>query len=76
MGQSFDKEAVRRSAKAKDLTLNYYEAGPDRPTWVVVAGTSLGTWGVDATEADRLLDEHYAPATTAGDWTIYRSETP
>ena len=28
MTQSFDKESVRRSAKAKDLTLNYYEAGP------------------------------------------------
>ena len=22
--------------------------GPDRPTWLVVAGASLGTWGVDA----------------------------
>ncbi len=50
-------------------------AGADRPTWVVVAGASLGTWGVDATAADLLLDEHYAPATTAGEWTIYRSET-
>lgn len=28
----FDKEDVRRSAKAKDLTLNYYEAGPAEPT--------------------------------------------
>ncbi len=48
----------------------------DRPTWLVVAGTSLGTWGVDATTADRALAEHYEVATTAGDWTIYReSET-
>ena len=47
---------------------------PARPTWLVVAGTSLGTWGVDATEADRLLGQHYEPATTAGDWTIYRSD--
>jgi len=28
---SFDKEAVRRSAKAGDITLNYYEAGESRP---------------------------------------------
>jgi 4,5:9,10-diseco-3-hydroxy-5,9,17-trioxoandrosta-1(10),2-diene-4-oate hydrolase len=31
---AYDKESVRRSAKAGDLTLNYYEAGPDRPTGV------------------------------------------
>ena len=28
MVEAFAKEDVRRSAKAKDLTLNYYEAGP------------------------------------------------
>ena len=49
-------------------------AGPDRPTWLVVAGTSLGTWGVDGTAADQLLAEHYDRATTAGDWTIYRED--
>ena len=31
---TFAKEDVRRSAKAGDLTLNYYEAGPDSPTGV------------------------------------------
>ena len=46
-------------------------AGPDRPTWLVVAGPSLATWGVDASAADRLLHEHYAEATTAGGWTIW-----
>lgn len=46
----------------------------DRPTWLVVAGASLGTWGVDAATADRVMDEHYSTATTAGDWTIYRSD--
>lgn len=44
-----------------------------RPTWVVVAGRSLGSWGIDATVADAVLDDHYALATTAGDWTIYRA---
>jgi hypothetical protein len=49
-------------------------AGPDRPTWLVVAGTSLGTWGVDATAADRMLAAHYDPATVSGGWTIYRKD--
>jgi hypothetical protein len=58
-----------------DLTaLGSLLASPDRPTWLVVAGTSLGTWGVDASGADVLLHEHYEPATTAGSWTIYRSD--
>jgi hypothetical protein len=46
-------------------------AGPDAPTWLVVAGTSLGTWGVDATTADSYLHARYEPATTAGKFTIY-----
>jgi hypothetical protein len=50
-------------------------AGPDRPTWLVVAGESLATWGVDATAADRVLREHYTEATTAAGWTIW-SERP
>jgi hypothetical protein len=57
-----------------DLTrLSALLAGPDRPTWLVVAGTSLGTWGVDATTADTYLHDDYTPMTTAGDFTIYRS---
>jgi len=46
--------------------------GADRPTWVVVAGKSLGSWGIDGSAANRVLAEHYVRATTAGDWTIYR----
>lgn len=58
-----------------DLTaLGALLSSADRPTWLVVAGASLGTWGVDATDADALLHEHYAAATTAGEWTIYRSD--
>lgn len=49
-------------------------ASEERPAWVVTAGTSLGTWGVDATAADQVLAEHYTRAATAGGWTIYRSE--
>jgi hypothetical protein len=47
-------------------------AGPSRPTWLIVAGDSLGTWGVEATAADRLMRERYDEDTTAGDWTIWR----
>ncbi len=48
-------------------------AGPDRPTWLVVAGTSLATWGIDATTADTYLRDDYTPVATAGDFTIFRS---
>jgi hypothetical protein len=44
-----------------------------RPTWVIVSGTSLGSWGIDASVADRVLAAHYSRATTAGAWTIYRA---
>lgn len=44
---------------------------PSRPTWLVVAGRSLATWGVDASAADRVLHEHYAEVTAAGGWTIW-----
>lgn len=45
-----------------------------RPTWVVVAGASLSTWGVDGDAADLVLAEHYDHAVTAGEWTIFRSD--
>ncbi|MDF1603971.1 hypothetical protein [Nocardioides sp. YIM 152315] len=43
-----------------------------RPTWVVVAGRSLGSWGIDATAADPVLVDHYDRATSTGEWTIWR----
>ena len=48
--------------------------GPDRPTWVVVAGKSLGSWGIDGAAANRVLADHYARVATTDDWTIYRTE--
>jgi hypothetical protein len=48
--------------------------GADRPTWVVVAGRSLGSWGIDGTAANRILAEHYTRATSTDDWTIYRKD--
>ncbi|GAA1129068.1 hypothetical protein [Nocardioides aquiterrae] len=46
-------------------------AGPDRPTWVVVDGTSLDTWGVDATAAQPVLDREYIQERVVGNWTVY-----
>ena len=46
-------------------------AGPDRPTWVVVDGTSLDTWAVDATAAQPVLDREYILRGVVGDWTVY-----
>jgi hypothetical protein len=46
--------------------------GEDRPTWVVVAGASLGSWGIDGSTADRVLADHYDLQATTDDWTIYR----
>lgn len=47
-------------------------SGEDAPSWVVANGTSLGTWGVDATEADRVLRDRYKLAASAGWFTIFR----
>ena len=35
---------------------------------------SLGTWGIDATAANRVLADHYDAGATTGDWTIYRED--
>ena len=49
-------------------------AGEDRPRWVVVAGRSLGSWGIDGSAANKVLADHYTLETTAGGWTIWRKE--
>ncbi len=45
--------------------------GPERPTWVVVDGASLATWGVDDTVAQPVLDDTYDLRRVIGDWHIY-----
>jgi hypothetical protein len=47
---------------------------PQRPTWVVVDGTSLYTWGVDPTIAERTLLEHYDKVTDVSPYTVYLRE--
>jgi hypothetical protein len=41
------------------------------PTWVVVSGDSLGTWGVDATQADRTLRSDYVLVTRVDRYGIW-----
>ena len=40
--------------------------GDARPEWVVVNGSGLGSWGLDASAADRVLARHYRDVFTAG----------
>ncbi|MGY2702615.1 hypothetical protein [Nocardioides sp. HB32] len=46
-------------------------AGPDRPTWVVVDGATLATWGVDEAAAQPVLDRRYELRTVVGDWHVF-----
>ena len=43
---------------------------PRRPTWLVVAGDSLETWGVDSPTAQRVADRRYRLRTVIGDWEL------
>ncbi|GAB3665234.1 hypothetical protein GCM10027596_31050 [Nocardioides korecus] len=45
--------------------------GPTAPRWVVVSGRGLGTWGVDATRAQRVFDRSYRHLVTYGVWEIF-----
>ena len=46
-------------------------AGPERPTWVIVSGGSLGTWGVDPRSAEPVLTHRYHLVHVVGDWHLY-----
>jgi hypothetical protein len=51
--------------------------GSARPTWVVVDGASLATWGVDAASADAadtVLARHYHLVTRIHDYGVYRND--
>ena len=45
---------------------------PKAPEWVVINGTSLYTWGVDASEADGILRARYHEVTQIGDYHLWR----
>ncbi|HRV69327.1 MAG TPA: glycosyltransferase [Marmoricola sp.] len=46
---------------------------PAAPTWVLVDSDAEGmdTWGVDATEANRVLSRRYRDVASIGEWRIY-----
>ena len=46
--------------------------GGSAPTWVISNGDSLDSWGVDATEADRVLRDRYQLVAHAGRFSIFR----
>jgi len=56
--------------------LTHVLRGRHAPTWVVVSGTSLATWGVDATIAERVLEQDYRPATTIGSYVVWQRVAP
>jgi hypothetical protein len=39
--------------------------GPNPPTWVIVNGATLGTWGVDPREATLVQDAKYHEVLTS-----------
>ena len=49
-------------------------SGRDAPRWVVVAGSSIGSWGLDSASAQRYLQEHYVEQATYGDWHVWQRE--
>ena len=59
-----------RDADLADFTAVLESA--DRPTWVVVSGVSVSTWGVEATEAKQVLRERYDKVDATGGWTFWR----
>lgn len=46
-------------------------SGSEAPRWVVVAGGSLNSWGLDATTAQRILHQHYVELVTYGGWHVW-----
>lgn len=49
-------------------------SGRRAPRFVVVAGESIETWGVDATTAQRVLEQNYAEQGVYGDWHVWKRE--
>lgn len=52
--------------------LEHVLSGPSAPRWVVVAGETLGSWGIDAEAAQHYLSGHYVQQTTYGSWHIWQ----
>lgn len=55
--------------------LGHVMSAPEAPRWVVVAGDSLGSWGLDADATQQLLVRHYVERVTYGEWHVWRRRT-
>lgn len=49
-------------------------SGPESPRWLVLAGESLGSWGLDAQSAQKYLQRHYVEQASYGEWHIWQRE--
>lgn len=49
-------------------------AGSSAPRWVVVAGNSLDTWGLDAEQAQQYLARHYVDQVSYGEWHVWERQ--
>lgn len=49
-------------------------AGPDRPTWLVISGKGLGTWGIDADAAQPAVRLHYVYVDDVAGYRIFRAQ--
>lgn len=47
--------------------------GPRAPRWVVVAGDTLTTWGIDATQAQAALRRGYVERVRYGEWHVWEA---
>jgi hypothetical protein len=45
--------------------------GQERPTWILVDGPTLDTWGVDPAKAERVLERRYRLVDVVGPWHVF-----
>ena len=61
-----------RDSSLTDLT--HVLRGRRAPTWVVVSGDSLATWGVDTSTAEDVLVHDYRHVTTIGPYVVWHHD--
>ncbi|WP_067433407.1 hypothetical protein [Nocardioides jensenii] len=49
-------------------------AGPDRPTWLVISGIGLGSWGIDTSAAQPYIAKHYDRIDDVAGYRIFREK--
>jgi hypothetical protein len=62
--------------RVRDPQLHDFRAvltGPERPTWLVISGVGLWTWGVDPAGAQPLIKLHYEYVDDVAGYRIFRA---